>query len=306
MVTLSLFAVPAWCWNFAVHATIGELAWQHLPPAQQQDYDRSAEALLMKLEPYISKKTERFYLLSPFARTAILFDEWRMWHLGTVFKKYGAPIPEALQPMQDTEIRSLHFANIPWPDNGPLCGEKSTSEKQRINNWFTRLKAAQKEAADPVAKGIVHAILAHVTGDFHEPLHAIMEAKRGCAPGAITDGGGTTFCVSPHYREDGDRIHCASSLHAFWDAAGGVVRSSTHADRMPGIVEKLKKDYPFESLKGCSDLNPITWLNEDYALSEFIFSTPEFQHPHQGYIEKSKEIGSQRIVEASCRLLQML
>jgi len=80
-----------------VHATIGELAWQHLSSEQQQAYDQDASALLEKLEPSIASKTERFHLLSPFARTAILFDVWRMWRLGTVFKKYGASIPEALE-----------------------------------------------------------------------------------------------------------------------------------------------------------------------------------------------------------------
>ena len=113
---------------------------------------------MAKLEPYISEKTERFHLLSPFARTAILFDEWRMWHLGTVFEKYGVPIPEALEPMKDTKVRSLRFANIPWPKDGPSCGEKAASEKQRISDWLTRFKVAQKEATDDVAKGIVHAI----------------------------------------------------------------------------------------------------------------------------------------------------
>ena len=82
---------------------------------------RYAEALLAKLE--------LFHLLSPFARTAILFDEWRMWHLGTVFEKYGAPIPETLEPMKDTKVRSLRFANIPWPEDGPSCGEKAAREK---------------------------------------------------------------------------------------------------------------------------------------------------------------------------------
>lgn len=66
---------------------------------------RYVEALLAKLEP--------FHLLSPFARTAILFDEWRMWHLVTVFEKYGAPTPETLKPMKDTKVRFLRFANIP-------------------------------------------------------------------------------------------------------------------------------------------------------------------------------------------------
>ena len=40
MATLTLFTVPAWCWNFAVHASIGELAWQHQTSKQQQDYGR--------------------------------------------------------------------------------------------------------------------------------------------------------------------------------------------------------------------------------------------------------------------------
>lgn len=143
MATLSLFTVPALCWKVAVYATIGELAWQHLTHGQQQDYDRFAEALLAKLEPYISEKTERFHLLSPFARAAILFDEWQMWHLWTVFEKYSAPIPETLKPIKDTKVRSLRFANILWPEDGPSCGAKAASEKVKNGLPFRRFEKLQ-------------------------------------------------------------------------------------------------------------------------------------------------------------------
>ena len=75
------------------------------------------------------KKRSGFIYSPPFARTAILFDEWRMWHLGTVFEKYGAPIPETLEPMKDTKVCSLRFANIPYPEDGPSCCEKAAREK---------------------------------------------------------------------------------------------------------------------------------------------------------------------------------
>ncbi|CAM3751730.1 S1/P1 nuclease [Parendozoicomonas haliclonae] len=299
----SVFALPAWSWNFRVHATVAELAYGHLSTKKQAQLDSDAKALLAVLDKVWLNEVNRFDTASPFARTAILFDEWRMLKLGTVFQKYGVPVPKALQPIADSRIRQLHFVDLPWPDTGQ-CGDLGEQERDRIHNWFTRLQAARKEVKTPVGRGIVNAMLAHVVADFHQPLHSVFNIAKGCD--SASEGGGINYCLtSPHQDGKGHR-RCGHTLHELWDSGGGYIKSNSPHSKTQEHVKKLLAAHPHKFLNGCDVHEVGHWLDENHELAEFIFSTPEYQQPHEEYLDKTSHAASHRMAMAACRLTRIL
>ncbi|WP_133135579.1 S1/P1 nuclease [Legionella rowbothamii] len=141
--------------------------------------------------------------------------------------------------------------------------------------------------------------LVHITGDLHQPLHAISRSNKELPQG---DQGGNLFWVKdPRHPES------LITLHALWDSSFGLFKDLSD-EQIQRIAQEITNTYPRDYFSN-QELNapPQVWAQESYSLAKnWVYATIENEVPTLEYQQQSQELIKQRIALAGYRLTLLL
>jgi hypothetical protein len=296
-----LAALPAQAWDYSGHMLSAQIAYSRLTPEVRQRVDA-----LVPLIPDF-REVENGVKPQPysFVTAACWMDDVRP------SKKRDA-------------LSTWHFIDIP-------CGKDVDDVHQQ--NALDALKLAQivlRSDADNKTKAEWLAILLHIVGDIHQPLHAV-----------ATDVGGNTFPISgvpgldKRIRKDGkavDRDKSATGenagvyqrLHAFWDFAYryDVVQKNNgktltllydlgnsarpRLTQVQTTSQSLQK-YLSSDTALLNERDSAQWVRESNAIAcDWVFHTPRMKQPSWKYFERAHDVACERLVLSGVRMANLL
>jgi hypothetical protein len=283
---LSVFH-PAWSWDDNGHMLIAQIAFETMP-----------RAVALHVQEKLKPLPEGFYPYN-FVTAACWMDDIKS-------------NPD--NPWKN--LSPLHYVDIPYSNGGKQfnipAGRNAIAELQQT------IKDIHKSTFDQNLRARQWAIIMHLAGDIHQPLHCADHDDRGGNDVAISGIPGLPENPKTH------------NLHFFWDGAyrydvvNGAVRElypyvskkKRPADLKNGFIAwqawRLLQKYPPQKMGNSTDLNIIDWAHESYtdacnaAYAPVIFSkeTPLFLDAK--YVHRAHEIAARRLVLAGVRLGKLL
>jgi hypothetical protein len=213
-------------------------------------------------------------------------------------------------------LSALHYVDIPYSKGASHfvipAGENAITELQQT------IKDLHKSTFDADAQARQWAIVMHLVGDIHQPLHCVDHDDRG--------GNDVPITGIPDLPEN-PKTH---NLHFFWDTAyrydvvKGKVRqlyfsvdkAKRPTDLKSGFIAwqawRLLQKYPPQKMKNYADLNVPDWARESYADACDVAYAPVIASGKMpvfldaNYVHHAHEIAARRIVLAGVRLGKLL
>lgn len=269
----ALAVTTAHAWDANAHKVIGVIAYRYLTPA--------AKAWCDKLLATMPDGYRDFLNAAPFPD----------------YLKYGAPAGKP-KIARSRKYDRWHYVDFPVKvgQTNPLPADTSIENNgdnvlygigQSVQNMTKGLEST---------RGFYLAMLIHLVGDVHQPLHA---AERD------GDKGGNDFEV--------DR-GSIKNLHALWDDALTVefrLRSkASHTDeKIEKVASQVEADVPLSSVgTEAADLDPRHWALESYALAvkEAYAGIKPGAAPGKAYEKRWLATAERRVALAGYRLAAYL
>jgi S1/P1 Nuclease. len=294
LLLLFLTCASARAWDPIGHMIVTQIAWDHLEPSAKEKIEAGMKAFNSS-----EKADYTFVMVGPWlddvrARTR----DYNTWHyVNLPFTPDGLPLPdESAGP------------NVVWGADlalGVLAGEKS------------------HDLAPPTH---AVAILAHLVGDMHQPLHTTNRNE---------DAGGNRVLVSNLEDPESDLIFTrGGNLHFFWDSAyrrvfqdgkAGVLYANALYPRNKPLVghkaalelvrkdaDAIQKEFPPSLLESPLG-NPEAWALESHAIGyDFGYGRlPEITDEtpialDEAYVTEARSIARKRLALAGYRLAALL
>lgn len=290
LLALCSLAATARAWDGMGHMLIDEIAWENVRPEVRE---RVADLVAILGTKYNGHKPYNF------VTAGCYLDD--------------------IRPLAGYKYGAWHFIDVPYTRDGRGYFEP------RGQNAIWALEEAEKTLRNANATGAERAealaVVLHLVGDLHQPLH--------CADWNDQGGGGYYIAGIP-FSEFSKKQ--PPSLHAFWDRAyrygvtnGQVVELFYNlwpAER-PGVpaqgivrnqAARIVSQYPLSGLKELAEQNdPHAWARESYRYA-CKFGYPPGPHPGDNemvtlapiYVERAHDIACRRVALAGYRLAEML
>jgi hypothetical protein len=279
------FSATAHAWDNGGHLLVADIAAQRLNPAAKAELQRLAAQLPHSGEPYNS------------ITIACWMDDIRS---DKAVPDYG-------------RYKSWHYIDLPIDPRDPMPSLEPGDDNAEHGNVVQALKRAVvvlKGGADPYIKdkATACAIVMHLVGDIHQPLHCATKYFFSHDKLRNDKGGNEEFVVNAS--EPGRPLN----LHFFWDAAYRATFDPTtgdvlfdphvHAAEMPDLAllhdENLEPDFD-------------AWARESNAIArDFVYrdltEAGDKKHCRLGsaYIAKARAIAQRQLLLAGCRLATLL
>lgn len=188
----------------------------------------------------------------------------------------------------------LHYADIPFTRDGtPLPPQNPVNAVWALEHAVKVLQSPKSNRAD---KRFALNVLLHVTGDIHQPMHAVTQISARNPRG---DRGGNLFPLRPN--------PIARNLHAWWDNGGGLlnIRGRNAGMRRESLLHAINTQYV------CHPENevfkPRAWRDESHALATRVaYRLHEGVLPDAAYKRQTQQITRSQIARAGCRLAAVL
>jgi len=280
-------SVPAWSWDDTGHMLVAQIAFDTMPRETALRIQGKLKSLPRGFGPY------------NFVTAASWMDDIKR-------------DPE--NPWKN--LSHLHYVDILYSPHG------NNFQLPEGDNAITALQATLKDihksTSDAESQARQWAMIMHLVGDLHQPLHCADHHDRG--------GNDVEITGVPHLPQN-PKTH---NLHFFWDMAyrydvvKGEVRSlypPITAAKRPQQLDKgfiawqawrLMQKYPPQKLASYSDMNPLDWARESYTTACDITYAPVMASNNRplpltaNYVHQAHEIAAQRIILAGVRLGRML
>lgn len=217
----------------------------------------------------------------------------------------------------DSNSKSMaewHYIDRPFFDGIPerLAIQGSPNAREKIVEMIGVLKKVRNfdrsdadHSDDRYKAAFAVAVLSHLIGDVHQPLHAVARYSEGLEDG---DQGGNLFPL---------RFPKAPKLHLFWDAAGGLFDhvklgrdfDETQRKQLDEFSQRvLDRWNPQANVEAWHNFNPEDWIAESYKIGvEQVYKgIKPFGEPDGAYTEKTEQISAERIGMAAYRLALIL
>jgi len=280
-------SAPAWSWDGTGHMLIAQIAFDTMPHKVALRIQQKLKPLKYGFPPY------------NFVTAACWMDDIKR---------------DPQNPYRD--LSALHYVDIPYSKDASRF--KIPSGENAITELQQTIKDLHKSTFDANEQARQWAIVMHLVGDIHQPLHCVDHDDRG--------GNDVPIIGIPDLPEN-PKTH---NLHFFWDTAfsydvyNGSVRKlyrnvSTEnrpADLKNGFIAwqawRLLQKYPPQKMKSYADLKVTDWARESYddacnfAYAPVIKSDKMPVFLDANYVHGAHEIAAQRIVLAGVRLGKML
>ena len=249
-----LFAAPPCrAWNSTGHELVAQVAYDTLTPeakakivAALKNHPRQRQDLLLGIAP--GEDPDR----AIFLRAATWPDMVRT----------------RMNPMSEKESHpQWHYVDYPYVLDGvnSQAVNANWDGKSDPANLIQAMQKIRKELGDPKTAKDRLAIdicwVEHLTGDIHQPLHAVSEFSKEFPDG---DRGGNSQIVS----NPGDIIQGTPTLnlHTFWDDIEGLSMD-------PAVIrqdaDRVEKEHPAADMKDQIAIqDPAAWAQESLALAK--------------------------------------
>lgn len=284
-----LLTPVAQAWDSGGHMLVSTVAYQRLTPGAK----KQAEALIALLPDERVATSDQKPRPYDFVSAACWMDDIR-----------SSP--------QFASYASWHYIDLECAGNPDAVKKPNALSAIEDSQKVLRSKdATSAEQAQALA------ILIHVVGDIHQPLHC-----------SGRDLGGNTYAITgvpdmaPQIRETENGQPVYQRLHAYWDAAYKYGVTSYRGQKrlvrllFPGdsakpdmnaiasFADLISRRYP-ASEKDTTQVRD--WMRESNEIScQFVFSTPAKQQPSLEYFDKANDISCRRITLAGYRLANLL
>lgn len=259
-----LLVKTAIAWNLVGHRVIGRIAYDNLTPQAKRYYN------------YLNHRLDVFYRPRSLANAASWMDELRFRDIET--------------------YTAWHYIDIPFSnDNTSLPSIERVNAVWALTQAVNILKSPK---SNDFEKGFSLRVLLHVTGDVHQPLHAVTRISQSLPKG---DKGGNLFHLGKN--------EIADNLHAYWDRGAGLfsAKNKRYTNRaIKQLARTLEKDYPKASfVLGNSDFR--RWAAQSHRLAKTnAYQTEEGKKPTKHYRQTVGEKTKQQVALAGYRLAQLL
>ena len=293
---------PASAWDSTGHQVVAAIAWSQLTKNSQ-------DKLLLLFPDDLKSKEEIVFVRAP--REGTPQDPFpRLTYNHITISNW---MDDIRSNSYDKSLNDWHYIGRPFFDgvpvklavpNSPNIREKII-EQIRVLQKSRHFDQADKEHKDEKTQAAYAvAVLIHLIGDVHQPLHCINRYSLGFDEG---DEGGNGFPLD---------FPQAPKLHTYWDGAGGLfdfIQLGRDYDehQQQQIAEDtsrvLKRWNPAEHPESKS-FNIDDWVDESYQLARTQVYTgikPKGT-PDAAYAEKTKQIAAERIGLAGYRLAAVL
>ncbi len=147
------------------------------------------------------------------------------------------------------------------------------------------------------------AVLAHLVGDLHQPLHTCTRYTSARPNG---DAGGNLFRLSGS----------PDNLHSYWDGAGGNFQTElkpplnqTERQLLTTYAASIMQEFPRSTFtQKLTQLDPSVWAADSHQLARTVAhnGVTENTVPNAAYQTKTRRLSRERIALAGYRLAQML
>jgi len=305
---LALPSCPAFAWLNTGHKIVAFIAWEDLTPKTRQVITD-----ILKQHP----RYEKDLLLDAPA------DETPDERARTAFAT-AATWPDMVRslnnPMNQTHNHpAWHYIDIPYTTGGqtaadqPANGPGPHNAVEALAQCTAELK---NPATSPADKAVDICWVEHLTGDIHQPLHAVSWYSPEYPDG---DQGGNAEVVlkTPPYPDS------AAKLHLLWDALPGDFQSEEMARFEAGGL-RTDPHYSREKMKDQLTITDfMAWAKESHQLAiddAYLNGTLETAHAPRGrapttdpipgvpsgYVEKAEHVAMHQISLAGYRLADLL
>jgi len=282
-----VLATPARAWDNGGHLLIADVATQHLNPTARTELERLAAQL-----PH-SGASYNFITIS-YWMDDIRFDKavpdygmFKSWHYIDLGIAPGDPMP-SLEPGDDND------------------------ERGNVVQALKRAVVVLKGGTDPYIKdkATACAIVMHLVGDIHQPLHCASKYFLSHDKLLNDKGGNDEFIVN------GANPGAALNLHFFWDRAYEAAFDETTGNVIfeQRWVDSFREALPYNpDPKASLEPDFDAWAKESNALSrDFVYRdlTEAGDKKHcrlsSAYVEKARSIAQRQLLLAGWRLATLL
>lgn len=279
LAALLLSQTTAFAWGDTGHLIVAQIAVESLSGTAAQKEAKVER--LNKLAGLIEFKGEKDY---DFVTSAVWMDDLRDDH--------------SHELLRDWHFITLRFFDGITPFNRPTPPVNAVSS---INEMQAML--FDKDFDTDERKGYYVAVLAHLLGDIHQPLHCATRYSPAHRDG---DAGGNLFSLKGQ----------PNNLHSYWDGAGGafdpVLRPPLDSDERKLLAKyaaDIMQEFPRSKFtQKLTQRDPATWAADSHQLARTVAhkGITENTEPTAAYEAKTRKLSRERIALAGYRLAQVL
>jgi hypothetical protein len=268
-----LVAANAGAWDTSAHKTIGVIAYRHLTPQAKAWADGLLRTLPAGYQDFLNAAPYPDYL------------------------KHGAP-KDRPAIRRSRKFDGWHYIDYPVAKGQTATVPRDTSVERNGNNALYALAASVRNVRSglPETRGLYLAMILHVVGDLHQPLHC---AERD------GDKGGNGFRLKG----------TSNNLHSLWDA-GLTTAYRLKAKKTKGtdariaeVASDLERRFPAASMaREIRVTDPHDWAMESYALAvgTCYRGVQPGSRPSDPYKDRVNELSARRVALAGYRLADFL
>jgi hypothetical protein len=292
----------ALAWDDTGHQVVAAIAWSQMDKAAQDKF-------LLLFPDDLQSKQQIVFVRAPRAGTKQ--DPYP--HVAYNHITIANWMDDIRSNSYDSPTAAWHYIDLPFFDGvtPKLVVPKTVNVREKIIENIDILEkvrnfdhADKDHADDKATAAYALAVLMHLVGDVHQPLHCINRYTVGFDEG---DAGGNGFPI--HHPE-------ATKLHWFWDEAGGLfdfVKLGRDFDenqqrQLADFTNRVMLRWNPEQHPEWKNYSPDAWVEEGYEIGR----TQVYQGikpngvPDAAYTEKTKQISAERIGMAGYRLAAVL
>jgi hypothetical protein len=218
---VTLMTAAAHAWNFGGHMTTGAIAYDTMKATDPQGLAKIV-AVLKQHPQYDSHWSKRLELVDPADRDQAMFMLAARW-------------PDDIRNNPDYNHSEWHYIDYPYiPPGQPESVKSAPPPQPNIEIAYRTNVDIVKGSSTDAEKAVALCWIFHLTGDSHQPLHAVSMFTTEL-PAPDGDKGGNMEYIRAE--ADGKPIR----LHAFWD--GLVIGTDDTRDIRKKAIE-LRAKYP--------------------------------------------------------------
>jgi hypothetical protein len=290
---LALAPRPAHAWNKAGHMLTGVIAYRAL--AARAPLAADSIVALLKRHPDYERQWRGYIAASGRPEGEMLFALAARW-------------PDDVRGDSTYHRSAWHYVNLPLVPPGDTSPPPATVSGELLTVLPRTLAVLRDSTATAELKAVALCWLFHLTGDIHQPLHAVTLVSARWPSG---DRGGNLFWVRPGV------VDRPLNLHSFWD---DVVLPDQDARPSPvdDAAGRLMKAFPRDSMTSeLATLDAVAWARDESVPLARSAAYRDFTMPGgteaerapivpSGYRADSRRVAERRIVVASYRLAAKL
>lgn len=286
---------PVLAWNKAGHMLTGVLAYRDLVARDPQAAARLVE--LLRQHPDYAARWKPFIDASGRPEGEMLFALAARW-------------PDDVRGDPNYARGSWHYVNVPLHPPGDTTPAPAVPQGELLTILPKTLAVVRDTTVAAPQRAIALCWLMHLTGDAHQPMHAVAVFSAAYPQG---DRGGNLWWVKPGVVEK------PLNLHSLWD---DVVLADQEADptSVEQAADRLAKAFPRDAVAAqVAQLDPSVWVNDEDVAAARTTVYRDFTLPGvadttmqrvpvvpAGYRKAARALGEQRITLASYRLSEEL